>query len=132
MITVVHVITQLELGGAQENTLYTCGHLDRTEFRVVLAYGPGGILDGEAKRLPCTTIAPLPHLVRELDPLNDSRCLMDLVKLFRAENRGGHHVIVHTHSSKAGILGRLAARIARMIDQLERAADAPPRKPPRP
>ncbi|MBK8014352.1 MAG: glycosyltransferase family 4 protein [Deltaproteobacteria bacterium] len=121
MITVIHVITKLELGGAQENTLYTCGHLDRTQFTVALAYGPGGHLDEEANQLPCTTTMPVPHLVRELSPANDARCLMSLVKRFRATQRThcaqGHdpsHVIVHTHSSKAGILGRVAARVAQV------------------
>ena len=49
---VVHVITMLEWGGAQENTLYTVAHLDRERFSPFLLAGPGGILDGEARGLP--------------------------------------------------------------------------------
>jgi len=51
-ISVAHLITMLELGGAQENTLYTCAHLDRSRFDVALIYGPGGLLDREAEELP--------------------------------------------------------------------------------
>ena len=49
---VLHVITQLELGGAQQNTLYSCAHLDRARFAPVLVCGPGGILDDDARALP--------------------------------------------------------------------------------
>ena len=48
-LKVVHVVTMLELGGAQQNTLYTVEHLDPARFEVVLACGPGGILDEEAR-----------------------------------------------------------------------------------
>ena len=120
MITVVHVITMLELGGAQENTLHTVANLDRSRFRVALVYGPGGILD---ERLPAlagtTTLVPLPHLVREINPRTDAACFSDLRTTFwrlQAEHwkheHDKHAFIVHTHSSKAGILGRTAARAA--------------------
>lgn len=119
MITVVHVITQLELGGAQENTLATVRGLDRREFRVALLYGPGGLLDDEAQQIPDAWIEPVPTLVRALDPRRDPEGLLTLVRIFRRlreEHRAlGHdplHFIVHTHSSKAGVLGRLAARAA--------------------
>ena len=55
MITVVHLITKLELGGAQENTLYTCRRLDRRRFRVVLMFGPGGLLDEDAFSIQVVT-----------------------------------------------------------------------------
>lgn len=107
MIAVAHVITMLELGGAQENTLYTVGHLDPSRFRVGLFYGPGGILDREAKQLGAT-IAPVPSLVREISPVLDVTALRDLTRLFRSWRPD----VVHTHSSKAGIVGRFAARAA--------------------
>jgi glycosyltransferase involved in cell wall biosynthesis len=108
MIRVAHVITMLELGGAQENTLHTVAHLDRSRFEVALYYGPGGILDPEARQIEGALIDPVESLVRPISPRDDARALRDLVRRFRAF---APH-IVHTHSSKAGIVGRLAARAA--------------------
>ncbi|GAB4227736.1 MAG: glycosyltransferase family 4 protein [Acidobacteriota bacterium] len=106
--TVCHVITRLELGGAQQNTLYTCAHLDRQRFAVQLVSGPGGLLDDEARRLPDVTYEQCPALHREVRPGRDVRAYRDLVRRLRRLAPE----IVHTHSSKAGILGRLAARRA--------------------
>ena len=46
---VIHLITKLEFGGAQQNTLYTVSHLDPRRYDVVLVAGTGGILDDEAR-----------------------------------------------------------------------------------
>lgn len=119
MIHVAHVITQLELGGAQENTLYTCEHLDRDRFQVSLIYGPGGILDPEAERIPALERIAVPELIRFVRPGQDATALLQLARTMRDLRRrhqsAGHDpraFIVHTHSSKAGVLGRLAARLA--------------------
>lgn len=116
MITVVHVITKLELGGAQENTLYTCRHLDRRRFRVALLYGPGGLLDEDTKRLDACEVVEIPELVRHVSPVRDVASLehvtSELRRLLAEHRRLGHDpskLIVHTHSSKAGVVGRLAA-----------------------
>ena len=110
MEVVCHVITKLELGGAQEVALYTVGHLDRTKFRPVLIAGPGGFLTDEAKRVPGVEVIILPSLGRPIHALGDLAALLALVKLFRRLRPA----IVHTHSSKAGILGRWAAWFARV------------------
>ncbi len=107
-ISVCHVITLLELGGAQENALYTVSHL-RAPFVPALVCGPGGILDEDAKRLG-VKVRFVPSLVRAVRPARDLAALSALVRIFREERPD----IVHTHSSKAGILGRLAARRARV------------------
>jgi len=120
MITVVHVITRLELGGAQENTLYTCQHLDRSRFRVALVYGPGGILDDQLEAMAeTTTLVPVPELVREVRPRADAAAFSALKSVFwrlQADHWQHEHdksaFIVHTHSSKAGILGRTAGKAA--------------------
>lgn len=106
--TVCHIITKLELGGAQQNTLYTVSHLDASRFRSVLITGEPGLLDQEAKALKGVAVFQIPNLVRSLRPWRDLRALIALTALLRKLKPA----IVHTHSSKAGILGRLAARVA--------------------
>jgi glycosyltransferase involved in cell wall biosynthesis len=106
----VHVITRLIAGGAQENTVLSCSALaDR--FDVHLVSGPpegleGSLVEQARGRGIRTTI--LPDLVRPVRPARDLEALRRLVGIFEAERPR----IVHTHSSKAGILGRWAARIA--------------------
>ena len=107
-VRVLHIITQLELGGAQQNTLYTCGHLDPSRFAVSLACGTGGYLDAEARALDGVPVFFVPALVREVRPYQDLRALVALVRVIEKSRPD----IVHTHSSKAGILGRWAAALA--------------------
>lgn len=107
MIKVVHIITRLDFGGAQANTLYTVSHLDRSKFEVSLLTGRGGLLDEKAAPGTLTYVA---SLGRAVNPLSDLPALLDLYRLLRAAGPA----IVHTHSSKAGILGRLAAAAARV------------------
>ncbi|MGH7254403.1 MAG: glycosyltransferase family 4 protein [Nitrospirales bacterium] len=107
-VTVAHVITKLELGGAQQNTLFTVGHLDRTRFRPALITGEAGLLDAEARALPGVEFHQVPSLVRPVRPLRDLRAFLALTRLLARIKPA----IVHTHSSKAGILGRWAARAA--------------------
>jgi glycosyltransferase involved in cell wall biosynthesis len=104
---VIHLITRLELGGAQRNTLYTVGHLDRARFEPALAWGPGDALDGEARALQGVACFEVPELVRPVAPGCDLAALARL----RGVMRELRPAVVHTHSSKAGILGRLAARL---------------------
>ena len=106
---VIHVVTRLDLGGAQQNTLYTAAHLDPARFDCLVVTGRGGTLDAEAER----AVAParvrfLDPLVREVRPGSDLLALLELISLFSSERPD----VVHTHSSKAGVLGRLAAAVA--------------------
>ena len=111
---VVHVITLLELGGAQQATLHTVAALDRQRFDVVLVAGKGGLLDEEARALPRTRVHLLEALVHPVRPLADLRAFLRLRRLFRDLRREDDlPLLVHTHSGKAGVLGRAAARMAR-------------------
>jgi glycosyltransferase involved in cell wall biosynthesis len=110
---VLHPITRLIVGGAQENTLYTAQYLNPDLYSVQVITGPqtgseGSLLTEASIRGINLTI--LPELVREISPKNDAVAFMKLVKLLKRDR----YAIVHTHSSKAGILGRLAARRARI------------------
>lgn len=109
-LKVLHAITMLELGGAQRNTLDTVRLLDRGRFAVALACADQGELLAEARGQADAAVFELHHLRREIRPLQDLRALMELrrtVQRFQPD-------IVHTHSSKAGVLGRLAARLERV------------------
>jgi len=112
MIKVVHIITKLELGGAQQNTLYTVSHLDKGKFIPILITGSEGLLVDDAKRLGIEAYF-LPSLVREINPFKDITALFDIRRLLRSIKRPSQSpIIVHTHSSKAGIIGRWAAYLA--------------------
>ena len=105
----MHIITRMILGGAQENTLYTCTGLRSSgrwgvELVTGPAEGPEGELVDEARRQG-VAVTVLPEMVRAISPLADWRCYRRLVAMIR-ERRPA---IVHTHSSKAGVLGRMAA-----------------------
>ncbi len=112
-IVIIHIITRLELGGAQQNTLYTVTHLDPGKFETFLICGRGGVLDSEAAVLG-DHLCFIPQLRREIHPFFDLMALFKITTLLREIKKRypGHLLIVHTHSSKGGILGRFAARLA--------------------
>lgn len=105
---VLHLITSLELGGAQQNTLYCTRHHDRDRFDVELIAGRGSRLDDEAREIPDAKVQLVPWLKHAISPPFDLFAVLKLRNYFR--NAGID--LVHTHSSKAGILGRLAANLA--------------------
>ena len=106
--TICHIVTKLELGGAQFTTLFTVAHLDRVRFRPILITGEPGLLDDEARKLEGVEFYQVPSLVRLIRPWRDLRAFVELTRLLKSLKPA----IVHTHSSKAGILGRWAAWLA--------------------
>ena len=109
MHTVCHIITKLELGGAQKITLRTMAHLDRSKyFPVLIVGGEAGELDVDATSILGRELYRVPSLVRAIRPLQDVKAFFSLTRLLRRIRP----MIVHTHSSKAGIIGRWAARLA--------------------
>ncbi len=119
-IKAIHVITRLDKGGSAENTILTLAGLDKDRYDLLLIKGASAESDMTAPesaaversldelRQSGVRIATLPELVRKTDPVKDLAALFALVRIFRRERPD----IVHTHTSKAGILGRWAARIA--------------------
>ncbi len=111
---VTHVITRLVIGGAQENTVASVlGLRQRPDIRVDLISGPttgpeGSMVSRFSQSPEVLTIVP--SLIRPVHPFKDIECLLQLTRIFRLRQPD----IVHTHSGKAGILGRLAARRARV------------------
>ncbi len=106
---VTHVITRLIVGGAQENTTASVlglGAKPGVEVDLIAGptLGPEGSLEPVLAGYP-GLLTIVPHLVRPLHPWKDCLAWRELTGLFRARRPQ----IVHTHSGKAGILGRLAA-----------------------
>lgn len=108
---IAHVITRLIIGGAQENTLLTVkGQMDLGhEVSLVTGptAGPEGDLYEQARRWGVDLFI-IDELCREISPLRDAAAVWKLYRWFRRRRPD----IVHTHSSKAGILARVAARLA--------------------
>lgn len=103
---VVHVITRLIVGGAQLSVIGLCAAL-KEHYDVRLLSGPEEGLEGSlraraAENVPLTIV---PALRRDIDPRRD----IAAVTALRRTLRDFSPAIVHTHSSKAGILGRVAA-----------------------
>jgi glycosyltransferase involved in cell wall biosynthesis len=109
-----HVITRLIVGGAQENTISTVlGLQGDARLAVNLLSGPTfgseGSLENVFHENP-NLLTIVPSLTRPIRPVADVRGLMQL----RREFRKNPPDIVHTHSGKAGILGRWAAHLERV------------------
>jgi len=99
----VHIVTTLELGGAQQNTLFTVENLK--SYSGILIYGEKGPLPE-----PNVPTFRVKFLVRRISPLYDVLAFFKILKILRKIKP----FIVHTHSSKAGIIGRWAAYFARV------------------
>lgn len=114
-LRILHISTRLILGGSQENTVLSCEGQARKGHDVHLAFGPifgpeGSMLDrvrafktDDGRGI---TTHELPNMVREISPLKDHFCFHGDLKRLMHELKPD---VVHTHSSKAGILGRWAA-----------------------
>ncbi len=111
-VRVAHVITKLGLGGAQETVLGLCAGLDATRFEVRVMCGPevdeGGDMFADFARagVQVEVVAAMGRSVRALGDGRALRALCASLRRFQPD-------VVHTHTSKAGALGRMAARIAR-------------------
>src|SRR5436190_21222820 len=86
----------------------TLERLPRDRYDVGLVTGPEGLLVEWANRIPALKREWNPWLVREVRPLKDALAFFSLWRFFRDERPQ----IVHTHSAKAGIIGRWAAKLA--------------------
>ncbi len=107
-IKVCHIITKLELGGAQKNTLFTVSHLDPSKFETYLISGEEGILDFSASEKLGERAIFVREMKRDINPFFDLIALIKLTIILRKIRPQ----IIHTHSSKAGILGRWAGFFA--------------------
>ncbi len=111
---IVHIITRLILGGAQENTLLTVKGQQAMDGRDVTlitgpAIGPEGELVNDARNAGVDLVI-VDEMRREIHPWRDLKTLFTLTRMLRDIRPD----VVHTHSSKAGIIGRIAAHRAKV------------------
>ncbi len=119
MHKILHIITRLDMGGSAQNTLLTCHRL-ACKYEMVLVHGlshESRMTDTENRAVADAMavaqkdgakFVAVSSLVRRIDPVRDLAALFFLLRIITKEKPS----IVHTHSSKAGLLGRLAARLA--------------------
>jgi glycosyltransferase involved in cell wall biosynthesis len=108
-IKIAHIIARMITGGADENTLFTMEGLDKNKYKVDLITGEEfdeSVFDKVKNNN--FNIIQIRGLKWKLNFLYDPIVLIKLIKLMRKN----HYDVVHTHTTKAGILGRIAARIA--------------------
>jgi glycosyltransferase involved in cell wall biosynthesis len=108
---VLHIITLFSVGGATENTIYTVDGLIKKGYDVDIITGPNISSEGSmysiCKKLNIPVITFV-NLKRDISPFSDIIVIIKLYRFIKKNNYG----IVHTHSSKAGVVGRLAAWLA--------------------
>ena len=103
-LRVAQVITKFT-AGAGAITLHGAVALDQRRYAVTILAPDGGPLADRAESAGLEMVV-LRHMVPDLDPVSDLRCMRELVRLLRS----GRYDLVHTHSAKAGAIGRSAAR----------------------
>ncbi|MBU0468553.1 MAG: glycosyltransferase family 4 protein [Candidatus Omnitrophica bacterium] len=111
MIKILHIITRLDIGGSATNTIETVARLDKKKYQASLISGKTSDPDGsiiEILKNYNLDFVYMNELQREINPWLD---LLAFIKLCNKIKKGNYD-IVHTHSSKAGILGRWAAKLA--------------------
>lgn len=108
-INLLYVITKLELGGAQRQLLNLIGSLDKEKYEVFLFTANDGLLVAEAGSIKGLTLKRSRFLERPINIFKDILAFVEIYNFIRKNKIQ----IVHTHSSKAGILGRLAAKAAK-------------------
>jgi len=111
-VKVLQLITRLDKGGAPRIFLKLIRDLKEEGIDLVMASGPSQQPEekprGFSQRFHIPYY-PLPHLRREISPLHDALALLEIIALIRKEKPD----LLHTHTTKAGILGRVAGWITR-------------------
>jgi len=106
-LKILHIITLSKWGGAQRVCYDVVTNLNRDKFLVEVACKPAGILV-EKLREKGIKVYEIPSFRREICLIEDLKTLFSLYKLIKEKK----YDIVHCHSTKAGFLGRVAAKLA--------------------
>jgi glycosyltransferase involved in cell wall biosynthesis len=111
-VKVLQLITRLDKGGAPRVFLSLISGLTEHGIEVVMASGPSQEPEEAPEEFSRRLRIPyhlLPSLRREISPTRDLLAFFEIITLIRKENPD----LLHTHTTKAGILGRIAGRITR-------------------
>jgi len=110
----VHIITKLEVGGAQFATLDTINHFSHNFGKCLLLSGPGGTLDKNIKDLCQAENRFVDSLGRAVNPFKDAKAFIEITNILKRYKKAHPEkkILVHTHCSKAGVIGRSAAACA--------------------
>lgn len=109
----LHIITRLDRGGSSENTLLTVINLNQKKYDCGLLYGKTRDPDKKyffSAKSSVNIFVCIEELLRGINPLKDIKSFFKILSFIKK----GDYDIVHTHSSKAGLLGRWAAWAARV------------------
>lgn len=112
-IKIAQVITRLDWGGSPDIVRIICHYLNPKFYDITLVTGPTKYPSVKTKKFLKefnNKVVVISQLKRNINPINDLSALIRLYILFCREKFD----IVHTHTAKAGVLGRIAARIARV------------------
>ena len=107
-INILYIITKLELGGAQKQLICLIRGLDKERYNIFLFTAQEGILMPEVLSISDLHIKRSNFLERNLNPIKDFLAMIEIFFFIKTNKID----IVHTHSSKAGILGRIAGWLA--------------------
>lgn len=103
---IVYLITTSNWGGASEHVYELCKYELSRKKEIILIVGSKGLLTEKVKKLKKVRIIVLPVLKRNISPVNDFRATIILRKMLKEIEPD----ILHIHSSKAGVIGRIASR----------------------
>ena len=109
MVRILHIHTLPVISGSGINTFLTMRGMKGNRYESVLACAPGGTLIDLVQRHGMEVMT-FPSLVQPLHPLKDFKAILDLTGHLMTKR----YQVVHTHNSKAGFIGRLAAKLARV------------------
>ncbi len=107
---IVHILTRLLRAGSEENTLLTAARHVAAGHEVILMHGRNVLPEFARALAPGAELVAVPNLVRNLSPVQDPAAFLEIRRLLREIQPD----VVHTHQSKAGIIGRFAAASARV------------------
>ncbi|MBI5167600.1 MAG: glycosyltransferase family 4 protein [candidate division NC10 bacterium] len=110
-VRICRVIARLNIGGPAQHTIFLTAGLDPSRYESILVTGREGKAEGNMRDLAeakGVRLIYIPELGREISPGHDLVAFYNLYRLFREKRPD----IVHTHTAKAGALGRLAAKLA--------------------